>query len=98
MEKQGNLEKTIYIAVGIFFFMTYFLLMKHYFEINPLSGMWNIVTFYFLLAIIIFPQSGAFLSEKWTSCWLTAKIVMPAAYVFAPIIFVWQYLSQKNKK
>lgn len=89
MKKQSLFEKVVYLVIGAVFFAAYYFLMTEYLKINPFRGWFIGLSVYFVLAIITFPISGKVLSEKIDVIWLNSKIIMPIAYIFAPIISVF---------
>lgn len=95
MKKQSLFEKAVYVVIGAVFFAAYYFLMTEYFRINPFAG-WSIgLSIYFGLAVITFPISGEVLSEKIDIIGINSNIIMPIAYIFAPIISI--FILIKNK-
>lgn len=95
MKKQSFFEKVVYIVIGAVFFAAYYFLMTEYFRINPFAGWFIGLSVYFGLAIITFPISGKILSEKIDVIGINSKIIMPIAYIFAPIISVFVLIKNK---
>lgn len=85
MERQGLLEKIVYVIVGIIFFTAYYLLITEYFNRAPFSSWLLVLSIYFILAIFAFPISGQFLSEKIDVPGINSLIIMPLAYISASI-------------
>ena len=78
MSNQSWFEKIVYMVIGMVFFISYYFLISSYFGFE----------------IIAFPISGKILSDKIDVIGINSKIILPVAYVFAPIIFAF---SLKNK-
>lgn len=95
MKKQSLFEKVIYMVIGAVFFVAYYFLMTEYFKINPFAGWFIGLSIYFGLAVITFPISGKVLSEKIDVIGINSKIIMPIAYIFAPIISVFALRENK---
>ena len=81
MSNQSWFEKIVYMVI-------------EFFKVNPFAGGYILLSIYFGLAIIAFPISGKILSDKIDIIGINSKIILPVAYVFAPIIFAF---SLKNK-
>lgn len=96
MKKQSLFEKIVYILMGGLFFFGYYLLMNEVFKIDPFKGMAIAFTIYFITAIPLFAKSGQFLSEKIKSIFAIPNIVMPLAYIFSPIIFIYTLFKKNN--
>ena len=94
MSNQSWFEKIVYMVIGMAFFVSYYFLMTEFFKVNPCTGGYILLSIYFGLAIIAFPISGKILSDKIDIIGINSKIILPVAYVFAPIIFAF---SLKNK-
>lgn len=95
MKKQNLFEKVVYVTIGTVFFAAYYFLMTEYFKINPFTGWFIVLSVYFGMAVITFPISGKVLSEKIDVIGINSNIIMPIAYIFAPIISVFALIKSK---
>lgn len=68
--------------------------MKEVLKINPWKGIGLILSIYFLPAIPLFPISGEYISTRFDGPGLNDKLLMPLAYVVAPIIFIIRKLMK----
>ena len=89
MNKQSGFEKIIYVAVGLLFFVGYYFLAKEVMEFDPLKSYGLIATIYFAICVFCFPYAGELLSKKIGNLPIGSKVVMPFAYIFAPIICIF---------
>lgn len=90
MEKQGFIEKLVYYIVGGVFFVGYYFLMMDVFHVNPFKGIAIVLSLYFVFAIIAFPKAGDLLSGKVEKMVVDSKLVMPIAYLIAPVLFFFE--------
>ena len=99
MKKESNKKRMssffiiLYLAIGSFFYFTYYILMTDYFKVNPFSFPYLILSVYFVFAIISFPYSGnkvsSWLEKKSVVGFFATPIIsMPISYVLSPIIFI----------
>lgn len=95
MKKQSLFEKTVYMVIGVVFFAAYYFLMREYFKVDPFAGWLIGLSAYFALAVIAFPISGEVLSEKIDVIGLNSRVIMPIAYILAPIISVSVLIKNK---
>ena len=111
MKNEVNSEKMslffiiLSLLIGAFFYFTYYILMKDYFEVNPFDFPYLIVSIYFAIAIILFPYAGnkvsVWLENKTTlDLFVTSKMSMPFAYIIAPFIFLFSFFQilKDNKR
>lgn len=86
MNKQSMFEKLVYVVVGVIFFVGYYFLAKEVIKFDPFRSCGLIPTIYFGICILCFPVAGEIISQNIKNSLISSKLVMPLAYIFAPII------------
>ncbi|MBD3948348.1 hypothetical protein I4Q36_05655 [Tuanshanicoccus lijuaniae] len=93
MSSQSLFEKIVYFVVGTIFFGFYYLLMTEYFVVFPFSGVYIVLSVYFLIAILTFPRAGELLSTQSKDYVVSAKLLMPIAYIIGPVLLLMKKLE-----
>lgn len=70
-------------------FLSVLLLMTEVFKVESFKGIAILPLIYFVIAVIMFPKAGDILSNKFKNYIVDSKLIMPLAYIIAPMLYVF---------